>query len=524
MQVGKRRAECYIPIELLKLSPGQRCVKKLTDNQTSIMIKSTARNAPDRKLEINDLINRCGYNRDRYNNNFGLVLDQKMLELTGRVIDPPVLKFKSDTRNDIYDQSINRQNHLIQPDDGIWDIRDKEFYQGVQLNQWAIACFAHHANCTEHDLRSFVQNFRGISYKAGMPAKKPVFCRYASSVNQIEPMFTYLAEAFKNLQLILVILPGRHNHYGETKRVADTVVGIPTQCIQSRNVVNYNPQTISNLCLKINAKLGGINSVLSDEPIEILERPYIKSPIFNRPVIFIGADVCHPPAGDFKKPSIASIVASMDPHPARYSVSIRLQAQRKEAIQDLTEMMKEMLLKFYNKNNFLKPEAIVYFRGGLTDGQFESVFKDEVESIEKACEELEPKTYLPKITYMSVQKRHHTRLFCKHLADASTKSKSKNIPPGTTIDKEIINPIEFDFYLCGHHGIQGTSRPAHYQVLRDDSRMGADEIQKLCFDLCYTYVRCTRSVSIPAPLYYAHLVAFRSRYHLAKGLGGIQLI
>ena len=30
------------------------------------------------------------------------------------------------------------------------------------------------------------------------------------------------------------------------------------------------------------------------------------------------------------------------------------------------------------------------------------------------------------------------------------------------------------------------------------------------------YVRCTRSVSIPAPAYYAHLVAFRARYHLVE--------
>ena len=34
------------------------------------------------------------------------------------------------------------------------------------------------------------------------------------------------------------------------------------------------------------------------------------------------------------------------------------------------------------------------------------------------------------------------------------------------------------------------------------------------YQLCHTYVRCTRSVSIPAPAYYAHLVAFRARYHL----------
>lgn len=122
--------------------------------------------------------------------------------------------------------------------------------------------------------------------------------------------------------------------------------------------------------------------------------------------------------------------------------------------------------------------------------------------------------------------------------------KSGNIPAGTTVDTKITHPSEFDFYLCSHAGIQvielkysghkcfsqrkgcisilyviaespqGTSRPSHYHVLWDDNHFTSDELQVLTYQLCHTYVRCTRSVSIPAPAYYAHLVAFRARYHL----------
>lgn len=53
-------------------------------------------------------------------------------------------------------------------------------------------------------------------------------------------------------------------------------------------------------------------------------------------------------------------------------------------------------------------------------------------------------------------------------------------------------------------------------MLWDDNRFTADELQSLTYQLCHTYVRCTRSVSIPAPTYYAHLVAFRARYHLVE--------
>jgi len=48
----------------------------------------------------------------------------------------------------------------------------------------------------------------------------------------------------------------------EVKRVGDIMFGMATQCVQSKNVNKTSPQTISNLCLKINVKLGGINSIL----------------------------------------------------------------------------------------------------------------------------------------------------------------------------------------------------------------------------------------------------------------------
>lgn len=36
--------------------PGQRCIKKLSENQTSRMIRATSRTAPDREREINRLV------------------------------------------------------------------------------------------------------------------------------------------------------------------------------------------------------------------------------------------------------------------------------------------------------------------------------------------------------------------------------------------------------------------------------------------------------------------------------------
>ncbi|KAJ0601803.1 putative Piwi domain, ribonuclease H-like superfamily [Helianthus annuus] len=98
---------------------------------------------------------------------------------------------------------------------------------------------------------------------------------------------------------------------------------------------------------------------------------------------------------------------------------------------------------------------------------------------------------MPPVTFIVVQKRHHTRLFPSNHNDRKSTDKSGNILPATVVDTKICHPVEFDFYLCSHAGIQGTSRPAHYHVLWDENNFTADEIQSLTNNLCYTYARCT---------------------------------
>ncbi|VEL15317.1 unnamed protein product [Protopolystoma xenopodis] len=191
--------------------------------------------------------------------------------------------------------------------------------------------------------------------------------------------------------------------------------GLATQCVQSKNVNKTSPQTLSNLCLKINVKLGGVNSILV---------PSVRPAVFREPIIFLGADVTHPPAvawrpflyipfltinesylhfplqsylsflnllfvqsifsmyhcllsallswsgtGDRSKPSIAAVVASMDAHPSRYSATVRVQSHRQEVIHDLAGMVRDLLLQFYRSTRF-KPTRILYYRDGVSEGQF----------------------------------------------------------------------------------------------------------------------------------------------------------
>ncbi|KAF7632951.1 hypothetical protein Mgra_00007654 [Meloidogyne graminicola] len=490
LQVGQEAKHTYLPLEVCEIVSGQRCIKKLSDIQTSTMIKVTARNAPDREKEISALVKRADFVHDPFAQEFGISITPNMTEVKGRVLSAPKLLYGG------------RNKATALPNQGVWDMRGKQFHTGIIVKTWAIACFAQQNHVRESDLKSFTAHLQKISADAGMPIQgQPVFCKYSLGVDQVEPMFKFLKQTYPGLQLVCVVLPGKTPVYAEVKRVGDTVLGIATQCVQAKNVTKTTPQTLSNLCLKMNVKLGGVNSILL---------PCVRPRIFNEPIIFLGADITHPPAGDSRKPSIAGVVGSMDAHPSRYAATVRVQQHRHEIISELTFMVRELLIQFY-KNTRFKPTRIIVYRDGVSEGQFLNVLQSELRSMREACMMLE-KGYQPGITFIALQKRHHTRLFAVEKKDQC--GKAFNIPPGTTVDVGITHPTEFDFYLCSHAGIQGTSRPSHYHVLWDDNNLSADDLQQLTYQLCHTYVRCTRSVSVPAPAYYAHLVAFRARYHL----------
>jgi len=185
-------------------------------------------------------------------------------------------------------------------------------------------------------------------------------------------------------------------------------------------------------------------------------------------------------------------------------------------IEDLEEMVHEILVKYVGyrksvegKKQNINPSRILFYRDGVSEGQFSQVVNIEVPRIRAACVKagIVP---APKLTVVVVGKRHHNRFFPANQKDAD---KSGNAPAGLVIDRDIVNPVEFDFFLQSHGGLLGTSRSAHYSCLVDENGFTADQLQSLSFSLCHVYARATRSVSIVAPTYYADTVCARAKHH-----------
>ncbi|EGO21589.1 hypothetical protein SERLADRAFT_474142 [Serpula lacrymans var. lacrymans S7.9] len=181
-------------------------------------------------------------------------------------------------------------------------------------------------------------------------------------------------------------------------------------------------------------------------------------------------------------------------------------------------MMREALDKF-GAINRRAPDRILFYRDGLSEGEYEVVGKKEIGAIESAIDAIWQargvQTPKPAITFIVVGKRHHVRFF----PDKQQADRSGNCPAGFVADRGIGNPVAQDFYLLSHGGLLGTSRPSHYIVLRDDIyKQNIGDLQELSFALCHAYARATRSVSIPAPVYYADIVCARAAFHFDSRL------
>lgn len=226
----------------------------------------------------------------------------------------------------------------------------------------------------------------------------------------------------------------------------------------------------------------------------------------------MGADVMHPAPGQTTTPSFAALVASVNTTATKYIAIDGIQATRQEIISDLKTMSKRALQLHMSYRERVEkkskessiPKRLIFYRDGVSEGQFQQLLATELPMLKEACTELKIK---PKITFIVVGKRHHIRLFPED-RDAD---RSGNCPAGTVVDKAITHPVEYDFYLQSHSGILGTSRSAHYSVIYDENQLNPDSMQSLSYALCHIFARSTRSVSIPAPVYYADIVCTKAK-------------
>ncbi|KAF0911750.1 hypothetical protein E2562_011746 [Oryza meyeriana var. granulata] len=491
LDVGKPKRPNYVPIELCNMVSLQRYTKALSSQQRATLVEKSRQKPQERMRVVTDAVKNNRYDDDPILSSCGMKIEKQLTRVDGRVLSAPTLV-------------VGNSEDCI-PNRGRWNYNNKRLFEPVKIERWAIVNFS--ARC---DMSRISRDLINCGRTKGIIIERPFTlvdedsqARRCTPVVRVERMFEKVKANLPGPpEFLLCVLPERKNCdlYGPWKKKNLHEMGIITQCIVPS--VKMNDQYYTNVLLKINAKLGGMNSKLSLEHRHMI-------PIVNQtPTLILGMDVSHGSPGQADVPSIAAVVGSRCwPLISRYRASVRTQSPKVEMIDSLFKplddgkddgIIRELLLDFYKTSQQRKPKQIIIFRDGVSESQFSQVLNVELNQIIKAYEYMDQGP-IPKFTVIIAQKNHHTKLFQENAPD--------NVPPGTVVDSGIVHPRQYDFYMCAHAGPIGTSRPTHYHVLLDEIGFSPDDIQKLVLSLSYVYQRSTTAISVVAPICYAHLAA-----------------
>ncbi|KAH8758030.1 ribonuclease H-like domain-containing protein [Diaporthe sp. PMI_573] len=247
--------------------------------------------------------------------------------------------------------------------------------------------------------------------------------------------------------------------------------GIHTICSVGSKLVKDRgrDQYMANVALKFNLKLGGINQIVGNMNLGIVDQ--------NKTMV-IGIDVTHPsPGSSSNAPSVSSMVASTDKFLGQWPATLRIQRARQENVDHLTEMLGSRLNLWKTKGKHTAlPENILIYRDGVSEGQYDMVLL------------------------------------------------SGNTKPGTVVDRGVTEARSWDFFLQAHAALQGTARPCHYYIVHDEIfrqiyakaipppfQNIADIVEDLTHNICSLFGRATKAVSLCPPAYYADLACERAR-------------
>lgn len=530
LNCGTRADPKYIPGELCDILPGQPYRSFLDRDQIDLMLKFAARppnlNAwsiagtaghPGKGLQVFKLAGGSGNPQDQSVKPFGFMVGTEMITVPGRILGAPQVRYSKGE---------------LTPNNASWNLQNVKFVRPGKFRRWGIVVLNRSGaratlsesnpnvasgkifDTLERELKKYGIDM-GVRDKTEFRLLEPLQIPNRQSNDKKIVDFFEDAQR-KNLNMLFVVLPQKDTWlYARIKYFGDTQYGIHTICsvgskLQKPTRSNdIDLMYMGNLALKFNLKGGGISHTVGNT----LVRP------LDNNTMLVGIDVTHPSPGSAEgAPSISCVVASVDEHMIQWPGSIRTQTGGVEMVDDLQAMVVERL-KLWQKKHQKYPSKIIIYRDGVSEGQYHLVLKHELPSFNKAfgvCYGAKEKW--PKIAIIVVGKRHHTRFYPtskEHAAiNPKTGTGSFNPLPGTVVDRGIANKVLREFWLQAHQGLQGTARPAHYVVIKDDISFSADELEQFTHHLCYLFNRATKAVSICPPAYYADLLCERGRAYL----------
>ena len=213
--------------------------------------------------------------------------------------------------------------------------------------------------------------------------------------------------------------------------------------------------------------------------------------IANNPSMIIGIDTTMTKEG---KKYVLS--ASYNYHFNKFYTDYKIERQNENALNDL---IKSALNYFsgFNKGNL--PKSVIIYRQGGNERQTERIMRFDVPRIVKSFEEYK-ENYKPKLSIFGVNKKTDLKFFERD------NHGYRNIPTGTVIDKDVISPELFEFYLQCPEVDKGTGSPVHFLCLfNNNDELTINDFEEITYRQSYYYWNWPGPIRIPAALKYAEV-------------------
>ena len=180
----------------------------------------------------------------------------------------------------------------------------------------------------------------------------------------------------------------------------------------------------------------------------------------------------------------------------KFYTDFKVEKNNENAIGDL---IKSALDYFSNVNNGHLPNVVIIYRQGGNEKQTEKLMKFELPKITKSFEEYK-ENYKPKLTVFGVNKKTDLKFFER------SNGGYRNIPAGTVIDKDVISPDVFEFYLQCPEVDRGTGSPVHFLCLyNNNDNLTINDFEEITYRQSYYYWNWSGPIRIPAALKYAEV-------------------
>lgn len=540
INVGNQDREVCIPAELLEVRGGDAYRRLLNSRQTQAMVTFASKSG----AEVSRLIEQTGIAMFRGAGNpppldapdktFGIDVGETMLSLPARKLDNPILCYKSI-------EGGEKDISLLDNKMANWNMVKTKFLETGKPPHWTVVELSEWTGtvwCDPTELGNFLKELRiGLNNYCSKNGRRPTEMQLATEGKRLvaplatrkqtlETFFTGLKDA--GADVVFVVLQSKDAAFYETlKYVADVKCGIHTICTVRDEFWKRNQFTkkglptkqlkndktfITNLMLKCNIKMGGKNTAIALGKQPGLQR------LLSETTMIMGADVTHMGQGSMREtPSIAAVVASEDKEFAQYPASIRCQTTRTEMIEELGEMVSERLAHWSTKHNGALPTQIIFYRDGVSEGEFSTVTQYELPQIQKAIAQAynAAKTPPPKLLLICIVKRSAARFFPKNNVHNDGKG---NLLPGIVIDRDVTHPRAYDWFMQSHFSLQGTAKPAHYVVLHDEIKAPPEVLHRAIYWQCYTYGRSTKAIAVHPAARLADRACNRARAYLREYL------